>query len=86
MFANLFSEDMMIVVVIALVLFGAGQLPKIARNLGEAQKELKRAMRDDDDVAPAAAAAPTPVASVDPVAPEPTGPAGSGTPGGNGTS
>lgn len=49
-FANLLGgEDFLIVVIVALVIFGAGQLPKIARNLGEAQKELKRAMRDDED-------------------------------------
>lgn len=55
MLGNLLGgEDFLIVVIIALVIFGAGQLPKIARNLGEAQKELKKAMRDDeDDPAPA---------------------------------
>lgn len=50
MLGNLLGgEDFLIVVIIALVIFGAGQLPKIARNLGEAQKELKKAMRDDED-------------------------------------
>lgn len=60
MLANLLGgEDFLIVVIIALVIFGAGQLPKIARNLGEAQKELKRAMRDDEDDAPTTTGATT---------------------------
>lgn len=59
MFANLLGgEDFLIVIIIALVIFGAGQLPKIARNLGEAQKELKRAMRDDEDDEDVSKAAP----------------------------
>ena len=37
------------VVIIALVLFGGSQLPKLARSLGEAQKELKKSMKDDDE-------------------------------------
>ncbi|MBS1838737.1 MAG: twin-arginine translocase TatA/TatE family subunit [Actinobacteria bacterium] len=63
------GEDFLIVVIIALVIFGAGQLPKIARNLGEAQKELKRAMRDDDDAVPAPAAPTTAAASAPAAAP-----------------
>ena len=36
----------MILLVIVLVLFGGSQLPKLARNLGKAQKELKEGMED----------------------------------------
>lgn len=43
------GDEWLIIVIVALVIFGAGQLPKLARNLGEAQKEFKRAMHDDDD-------------------------------------
>lgn len=77
MLGNLLGgEDFLIVVIIALVIFGAGQLPKIARNLGEAQKELKKAMRDDeDDPAPA-----KPVATAEPgAAAEPEHSSGQGT-------
>ncbi|MFZ4518892.1 MAG: twin-arginine translocase TatA/TatE family subunit [Microthrixaceae bacterium] len=43
------GNEWLIVVIIALVLFGGSQLPKLARSLGEAQKELKKSMKDDDD-------------------------------------
>jgi sec-independent protein translocase protein TatA len=42
------GSDLLIVAVIVLVLFGGSQLPKLARSLGEAQRELKKAMTDDD--------------------------------------
>lgn len=41
------GDEWLIIAVIALVLFGGSQLPKLARNLGEAQREFKRSMRDD---------------------------------------
>jgi sec-independent protein translocase protein TatA len=47
--AMLEGSDLLIVAVIVLVLFGGSQLPKLARSLGEAQRELKKAMTDDDD-------------------------------------
>ncbi|PIE34423.1 MAG: twin-arginine translocase TatA/TatE family subunit [Ilumatobacter coccineus] len=34
------------VVIVLLVVFGGSQLPKIARNLGKAQRELKDAMAE----------------------------------------
>ena len=37
---------MVIVLVIVLVLFGGSQLPKLAKNLGKAQKEFKAGMED----------------------------------------
>jgi len=42
------GSDLLILAVIVLVLFGGSQLPKLARSLGEAQRELKKAMNDDD--------------------------------------
>lgn len=44
-----------IILVIVLVLFGGAQLPKLARSLGQAQKELRRGMDEgyqDEDPAP----------------------------------
>ena len=45
-----------IVLIIVLVVFGGAKLPKLARSLGEAQKEFKKglaeASADDDDDAP----------------------------------
>jgi sec-independent protein translocase protein TatA len=47
MFAfTLGGPELMIILVIVLVLFGGSQLPKLARNLGKAQKELKAGMEE----------------------------------------
>ena len=47
MFAfSLGGPELMILLVIVLVLFGGSQLPKLARNLGKAQKELKAGMEE----------------------------------------
>ena len=47
MFAfSLGGPELMILLVIVLVLFGGSQLPKLARNLGKAQKELKQGMEE----------------------------------------
>ena len=43
------GQEILIVGVILLVLFGGSQLPKLARSLGEAQKELKKGMKEADD-------------------------------------
>ena len=40
------GPEMIIVLVIVLVLFGGSQLPKLAANLGKAQKEFKDGMDD----------------------------------------
>jgi TatA/E family protein of Tat protein translocase len=56
------SDTGIVVVVIAVVvLFGASQIPKLARNLGEASRELRRAHAEvDAEPSPAAAVASTP--------------------------
>ena len=41
------GDEWLIIAIVALVLFGGSQLPKLARNLGEAQRELKKAMKDE---------------------------------------
>jgi sec-independent protein translocase protein TatA len=38
----------LVILVIVLVLFGGSQLPKLARNLGQAQKELRAGMGEAD--------------------------------------
>ncbi len=40
------GPEMIIVLVLVLVLFGGSQLPKLARNLGKAQKEFKDGIGD----------------------------------------
>ena len=43
---NLGPSELMIVLVIVLVLFGGAKLPKLARSLGQAQKELRDAAQE----------------------------------------
>jgi sec-independent protein translocase protein TatA len=38
---NLGSGELIIVLIIVLLVFGGSQLPKLAKNLGKAQKEFK---------------------------------------------
>ena len=42
--AFLSSNELIIVAIVAVVLFGGSQLPKLARNLGRAQRELQQGM------------------------------------------
>ncbi len=45
MFAGLFDgPELIVVLVVVLVLFGGSQIPKLARNLGQAQKEFKKGL------------------------------------------
>jgi len=40
---DLGAPELLIILVVVLVLFGGAKLPSLARSLGEAQRELKRA-------------------------------------------
>ena len=44
--AFLSSNELIIVAIVAVVLFGGSQLPKLARNLGRAQRELQQGMAE----------------------------------------
>lgn len=47
MFAGFFDgPEVIVVLVVILVLFGGSQIPKLARNLGQAQKEFKKGLAD----------------------------------------
>jgi sec-independent protein translocase protein TatA len=48
------GPEVFIVLILALLLFGGSQLPKLARNLGEAQREFKKAMTPEDAKPPEA--------------------------------
>ncbi|MDH3301650.1 MAG: twin-arginine translocase TatA/TatE family subunit [Acidimicrobiia bacterium] len=53
MFAILQPNEMIMIVVVVLVLFGGSQIPKLARSLGQAQKEFKEGLQqgsEADDV------------------------------------
>jgi sec-independent protein translocase protein TatA len=68
--------EMGIILVIVLVIFGGSQLPKLAKNLGKAQKEFKDGladgMKDDEPAAqPAAQQAVAPPPSNMPPPPPP---------------
>ena len=41
---NLRPQELIIILVIVLVLFGGSKLPQLARNLGQAQKEFKQGL------------------------------------------
>lgn len=43
---NLGPAELIIVLAILLVLFGGAKLPKLARSLGQAQKEFKQGVTD----------------------------------------
>jgi sec-independent protein translocase protein TatA len=46
------ATELIIILLAVLVLFGANQIPKFARNLGQGMKEFKKAARElteDDD-------------------------------------
>jgi sec-independent protein translocase protein TatA len=72
MFANIFGTDGIIVLIVALVvLFGGSQLPKLAKNLGSAGREFRKAQQEAEEESAAQAskqAAPNPTA----IGPAPT--------------
>lgn len=50
---NLGPTELIIVLLIVLLIFGGTKLPKLARSMGQAQKEFKKGLaeghKDDDD-------------------------------------
>jgi sec-independent protein translocase protein TatA len=40
------TPELVMIAIVVLVLFGGAQLPKLAKNLGTAQRELKKAMEE----------------------------------------
>jgi sec-independent protein translocase protein TatA len=50
---NLGPTELLIILLIVMLLFGAARLPKLARSLGQSSREFKKGMsegaRDDDD-------------------------------------
>jgi sec-independent protein translocase protein TatA len=41
--------EMIVILVIVMLLFGAKKLPEMARSIGKASKEFKKGMKDNDD-------------------------------------
>ena len=53
------APELIIILIVVLLLFGANKLPKLAKSLGEAQREFKKGVADVD-APPASAPAPPP--------------------------
>jgi sec-independent protein translocase protein TatA len=47
---NLGFGELVIIFFIVIIVFGAGKIPKIAKDIGSGIKELKKALNSDDDV------------------------------------
>jgi sec-independent protein translocase protein TatA len=47
-FAEIFGWEALLVLLLLLLLFGGSKLPGLARSLGEATRELKKGLSDDD--------------------------------------
>ena len=41
--------ELIVILIIVLLLFGAKKLPELARSVGQSAKELKTAMKDDSE-------------------------------------
>jgi sec-independent protein translocase protein TatA len=62
------APELIIVLIVVLLLFGANKLPKLAKSLGEAQREFKKGVADVE--APAAPPVPPSTATAVPAAGE----------------
>lgn len=43
------TTELIIILVIIVVLFGSSQIPKLARSIGKARRELKEGLEDEGD-------------------------------------
>lgn len=48
MLAFLQGQEWIVIAVVALLLFGGSQLPKLARSIGQAQKEFKKGLAEGE--------------------------------------
>lgn len=46
---NLGAPELLIILLVILLLFGGAKLPKLARSLGQAQKEFKQGLTDPNE-------------------------------------
>jgi sec-independent protein translocase protein TatA len=47
---NIGVPELVVILVILLLLFGAKKLPELARSIGDSAKELRKSIKDDDKV------------------------------------
>jgi sec-independent protein translocase protein TatA len=57
---DLGAPELLIILVVVLVIFGGAKLPKLARSLGEAQRELRKGFDGDPPTPPTPPAATPP--------------------------
>jgi sec-independent protein translocase protein TatA len=62
------APELIVVLVIVLVLFGGAKLPKLAKSLGEAQREFRKGSDDGDPTTANNTVTPTPPAAATPPA------------------
>jgi sec-independent protein translocase protein TatA len=70
-FAIITGPEIAIIVVVAVLLFGADRIPKLARSMGEAKKEFEAAQRAPNQTPPPAPSS-DPTATQNTPAPPPT--------------
>ena len=49
MFKQIGAGEIILILAVLLLLFGARKLPDLARSLGRSARELRRGMQDDDE-------------------------------------
>jgi sec-independent protein translocase protein TatA len=49
---NFGLPELLVVLILALLLFGAGRLPEVAKSFGQAIREFKKSMAGDSDEEP----------------------------------
>jgi len=66
------GTELLVVFVIILLVFGPSQIPKMARGLGQAMREFRKAQREiHEEISREESTPPTPAAPAAPVAPAP---------------
>src|SRR5438477_12671392 len=68
---SLGAPELLIILVIVLLLFGATRLPELAKSLGEASREFKKGVNERDEEEAATATQSAPTAPTTPPAPAP---------------
>ncbi|PJF38098.1 MAG: twin-arginine translocase TatA/TatE family subunit [Phototrophicales bacterium] len=49
MLSNIGSTEIIIIALVILVLFGGKRIPEFVRSMGDAVREFRRAVKDDED-------------------------------------
>jgi sec-independent protein translocase protein TatA len=65
------GPELIIILIVVLVLFGGSQLPKLARNLGKAQKEFKEGIGEGAESGASSTTSAPPASTATPPPPPP---------------